>query len=321
MNSLISFIALLVERYFGYPERIQLAIGHPVQWMGTLIGWFDTRFNLETDDDQTRRRAGILMLIVLLGATLFIAGAIAAILRDLPLGWVAEALLATTFLAQRHLRTAVIAVADGLDISVEAGRAAVSQIVGRDTSQLEDAEISRAAIETLAENTSDGIIAPLFWMLIFGLPGIALYKAINTADSMVGHLSPRHTQFGWASARLDDLVNWIPARLTAFLFVGAASIMPEASAQDAWETVRDDAKKHKSPNAGWPESAMAGALHFGLGGPRTYNGQMLDLPQMGDGRRNLGAEDIRNAVRLYDTALWVALGIVGAVCLVGALSP
>lgn len=311
MNILISFVALLVERFAGYPEAVQSAIGHPVQWIGTLMDWFDTRFNLDDDEDDTRRRAGILMLVVVLGATLFIAGAISSALRSLPGGWFIEALLATSFLAQNHLKRAVQKVATDLDISLEAGRQAVSQIVGRDTRALHEHEISRAAIETLAENTSDGIIAPLFWLLIFGLPGIAIYKAINTADSMVGHLNPRYAQFGWASAKLDDLVNWLPARLTALLFVGAAALLPQASVQDAWRVTRTDAPKHKSPNAGWPEAAMAGALGFGLGGPRAYSGAMLDLPHMGDGERNLTSSDILKALRLYDIALWIATAMLG----------
>lgn len=319
MSLLIGFVALLIERVMGYPASIQNRIGHPVQWMGALIDWFDDNFNRENEDGFARRRAGIFMLVALMGVTFFITASLSAILRDLPLGWIVEALLAVPFLASKQLGETVRKVAAALDLSLEEGRAAVGKIVGRDTGELDQAEISRAAIETLAENTSDGVIAPLFWLVIFGLPGITLYKAINTADSMVGHMSDRHRDFGWASARLDDLVNWLPARLTALLFAGAAYFVSDASPEDAWETARHDAPNHTSPNAGWPEAALAGALDFGLGGPRTYRGEMLDLPQMGAGRRNLGPEDITQAVRFYNVTIWLTIGVVGGLAVLAAL--
>lgn len=317
MNILISFIAFLIERFVGYPTKLQSAIGHPVQWMGAFIGWCDKRFNLETHADDMRRNAGILMLAMLIIMIFFVTAAMSSVLRDMPFGWLIEALIAISLLAQKHLGQAVRSVAKGLDISLAEGRLSVSQIVGRDTSQLDAAEVSRAAIETLAENASDGVIAPLFWLLIFGLPGIAIYKAINTADSMVGHMSARHQQFGWASAKLDDLVNFVPARMTGFLFVCAAAILPDASAKTAWNTMRADAAKHASPNAGWPEAAMAGALGFGLGGPRAYSGAMLDLPHMGKGNRQLVASDIIRALKLYDVSMWGALMFLGGCCLLG----
>lgn len=311
MNVTMALLALAVDWFAGNQMYQRGQIGHPVQWMGRVIDWFDVNFNKDDDDPEARRRAGVIMLVGLLGVTWFITGAIAAILRDIPLGWILEGLLAAPFLASEQLGRAVRDVADKLHISIEDGRVAVGKIVGRDTAELNEAEISRAAIETLAENTSDGVIAPLFFLVLFGLPGIALYKATNTADSMVGHLSDRHRDFGRASAKLDDLVNWVPARLTALLFVGAAFVTPDASPKDAWDMARDDAPGHRSPNAGWPEAAMAGALDLGLGGPRTYRGEETDLPAMGRGRRNLAAEDIYEALVLYRYTIWLTLGLVG----------
>jgi len=306
MNMLIGLIALIAEPLLGYPALLQARIGHPVQWMGALIDLFDRHMNDEATQAKTRRRAGIIMLVVLCTITALLTLTISLLLHRLPFGWVAEALLASVFLAHRQLGQAVRAVADGLEASLLRGREAVSHIVGRDTKALEEEEVARAAIETLAENASDGVIAPLFWLLIFGLPGIAVYKAINTADSMVGHLNARFADFGWVSAKTDDVVNWVPARLTAILFCLAAFIMPGASGSAALQATLRDAGKHKSPNAGWPEAAMAGALHFGLGGPRAYDGEMLNLPTMGSGRRHLGPDDIRKAITLYAIALALA---------------
>jgi adenosylcobinamide-phosphate synthase len=232
-----------------------------------------------------------------------------------PLGWVIEALLASTLLAQKELGRAVRSVADAA--SIEEARTAVSHIVGRDTAELDESGIAKAAIESLAESSSDAIVAPLFWMIIFGLPGIAVYKAINTADSMVGHRDERYLRFGWASARLDDLVNWIPARLTALLVAGAAFFLRGADAERAWTTAMRDANKHDSPNAGWPEAAFAGALGIALGGPRTYHGTTHDLPQFGDGSMTLVADDIRGALLLYERLLNVVLAVAVVIALIG----
>jgi adenosylcobinamide-phosphate synthase len=175
--------------------------------------------------------------------------------------------------------------------------------------------VARAGVESLAENASDGVIAPLFWLLLLGLPGIALYKAVNTADSMVGHKNPKYLDYGWASARFDDLLNWVPARLTGLLLVAAAALVPGAHAAAAWEAMLSDAAKHDSPNAGWPEAAMAGALGVALGGPRAYDGEVHDLPTMGQGRAALDAGDIGQALRLYGMMLNLAL----AICVVLAI--
>ncbi|HFC05463.1 MAG TPA: cobalamin biosynthesis protein CobD, partial [Rhizobiales bacterium] len=213
-------------------------------------------------------------------------------------------------LAQKELKRYVRRVADALDIGLIDGRSAVSHIVGRDTSNLTASDVSRAAIESLAENTSDGIIAPAFWLAVFGLPGIAVYKVINTADSMIGYKSPKYRTFGWAAARIDDLVNLIGARLTGLLFVGAASLTNPFASARGLATIWHDAKKHASPNAGWPEAAVAGVLDIRLGGPRIYNGRLVDLPWMGDGRKELDANDIRKALKLYDQTLILTMIIV-----------
>lgn len=315
MNFLIAFAALIFERLATYPELLQRRIGHPVQWMGALIDWFDSHQNDLTRPAAERRKAGVIMLSVLCGITFLVALALSMILRQFPFGWLAEALLASTLLAQRQLAEAVRAVADGLEGSLNRGRKAVSHIVGRDTKDLDEAEVSRAAIETLAENASDGVFAPLFWLLVLGLPGIAVYKAINTADSMVGHLNARYTDFGWASAKTDDVVNWVPARLTALLISLAGIVLPGASGSAALKAAWRDGPKHKSPNAGWPEAAMAGALGFGLGGPRNYEGKTLDLPIMGGGKRHLGPNDIRKALNLFAATGAVAFVMTGLLAL------
>jgi adenosylcobinamide-phosphate synthase len=315
MQALLAPLALLFDRVFGYPTRLVDAIGHPVLWMGRFIAVADARFNNPRRSFEVRRNAGIVMLVVLLLVTLLVCFAVLAITRRIPQGWVVEALLASTLLAQHELGRAVRAVAAALDVSLVEGRKAVSHIVGRDPEALDEPGVARAAIESLAESSCDGVIAPLFWLLLGGLPGIALYKAINTADSMIGHLNDRHRHFGWASAKLDDLVNWIPARLTALLIVGAAFFAKGADTERAWKTALRDAKKHASPNAGWPEAATAGALGVSLGGPRAYGGITLDLPAFGDGRRELGAADIRSALRLYGVMLNLTLGVTAVIAL------
>ena len=309
MHVFLAPLALLLERLVGYPRPLYGAIRHPVVWMGALLAALETRLNMGSH----RRLKGVLALSLLLLVTAVITIAIRLGLGAVPFGWVLEAILATSLLAQKELGRAVRAVADALDHSLEAGRRQVSQIVGRDPETLDAAGVSRAAVESLAESTSDGVIAPLFWLVLGGLPGIALYKAINTADSMIGHKTETHIEFGWAAARLDDLVNWIPARLSALLVAGAAFWVKGADAEKGWTTALRDARKHASPNAGWPEAAFAGALGFALGGPRSYAGETVDLPSLGDGRRDLGPADIRKALDLYGMVLNLALGVTLAI--------
>ena len=218
----------------------------------------------------------------------------------LPFGLFVVALLASSLTAQRSLYRHVADVASALETGgLAAGRTAVSHIVGRDTESLDEAGVARAAIESLAENFSDAVVAPALWLAIAGLPSGALYKAINTADSMIGHRTPRYAAFGWAAARLDDLVNLPASRLSALLLIAAAALQRKASAAAAWRAVRRDAPRHRSPNAGYPEAAMAGALGLSLAGPRIYGGTSVDDALMGDGRREAGAADIRDALSLY----------------------
>lgn len=308
MDWLLAPLALLIERLVGYPAPLLKAIGHPVTWIGALITWLEVRLNTGAN----RRWMGVAMLALLLATGLALALLIIALTRRIPFGWGIEAILASSLLAQKELGRAVKAVADKLSLSLESGRNAVSHIVGRDPHALDESGVAKAAIESLAESTSDGVVAPLFWLLVGGLPGIVLYKIINTADSMVGHRNERYAEFGWASARLDDLVNWIPARLTALLIAGASFLVRRADPEHAWGTALRDAQKHASPNAGWPEAAFAGALGLQLGGPRSYAGETHDLPSFGDGRTELTALDILKSLELY----WMAMNVLLAATLV-----
>ena len=305
-------LALLIERVLGYPPALFKLIGHPVTWMGALITWFEARLN----QGSHRRLKGVAMLLLLLGTGLAVSLLIVIATRSIPFGWVIESLLASSLLAQKELGRAVKAVADGLDLSLDSGRRAVSHIVGRDPNVLDESGVAKAAIESLAESTSDGIVAPLFWLFVGGLPGIVLYKAANTADSMVGHKTERYAEFGWASAKFDDLVNWIPARLSAMLVAAASFLVRRTDPEAAWSTALRDASKHASPNAGWPEAAFAGSLGIALGGPRSYEGELHDLPSFGDGRRELTALDILAALVLYWAALNLLLGLAIALGLV-----
>ena len=256
---------------------------------------------------SARRRLGVLALIILVGVPAAIGWFIETAFAMVPFGILGTAVLASSLPAQRSLASHVQAVADALDAGgVVAGREAVSQIVGRDPESLDEAGISRAAIESPAENFSDGIVAPAFWLAVGGLAGGVAYKAANTADSMIGHRTKRHQAFGWAAARFDDLINLPASRLTALLLVLAALLVPGANAGEAFRAVRRDARRHRSPNAGWPEAAMAGALGLALAGPRSYGGELVDDVFMGQGgRRDAVAADIRRALHLY----WVADGL------------
>jgi len=300
---LVAFLALAIERLVGYPKWLHKRFGHPVEWYGSLLNKFDKALNTPLANPDRNRLKGVFTITALIMLVLLISVPFAGFLQSLEYSALFEALFAVPLLAQKELKRFVRRVADALDTSVTDARLALAHIVGRDTSNLEQSDISRAAIESLAENTSDGIVAPAFWLAIFGLPGIAVYKVINTADSMIGYKSEKYLTFGWAAARLDDLVNLIGARLTGLLFAGAASLTNPMATSRALATIWHDAKKHTSPNAGWPEAAVAGVLDIRLGGPRTYASGLVDLPWMGDGRKELDADDIRRALKLYNQAL------------------
>jgi len=294
---------MLIEAAVSYPDALYRAIGHPVGWIGRLIAVLERTLNRENWSRRTRRLAGAATLCIVLGVTVVVAMAVDRVLRPLPFGILWLAVVASSLIAQRSLNDHVAAVAAALEAGgIEAGRAAVGRIVGRDTAVLDEAGVSRAAIESLAENFSDGVVAPVFWLAAGGLAGGAAYKAANTADSMIGHRNARYESFGWAAARFDDLINLPASRLSALLLIGAAALLPGASAVGAWRAVWRDAGGHRSPNAGWPEAAMAGALGLALAGPRVYGGVQVADVYMGNGRRETTAADIRRALALYRRA-------------------
>jgi adenosylcobinamide-phosphate synthase len=308
----LALLAMLIELCVGYPQALLGVIGHPVTWIGRLIAATDRALNREGNG----RASGVIAVLIQLG----VVGAIAFIVQhelfSLPFGLAALAVIASTLIAQRSLYQHVANVAIALDKEgVNGGRAAVSHIVGRDTAQLDEAGVARAAIESLAENFSDGIVAPVLWMVVAGLPGAALYKAINTADSMIGHRTPRYAAFGWAAARLDDLVNLPASRLAALLLIVAAALTRNCPMAQSWRVVWRDAPRHRSPNAGYPEAAMASALGLSLAGARSYGNVRVDDSLMGDGRRDAKAADIRRALALYRIADAVLIALVAAIAL------
>jgi adenosylcobinamide-phosphate synthase len=312
---LILILAFGIEAVLAYPEAAFRAIGHPVSWIGALITALDSGLNKPVYSPVLRRAGGVATALLLLAASLATGVALEKVARAFPyLGFAIPLLVAAALIAfgnlDRHVRAVATALrTDGLD----GGRRSVAKIVGRDPDTLDEPAICRAAIESLAENASDGVTAPALWYLVGGLSGMIAYKAINTADSMIGHLSKRHCAFGWAAARLDDLVNLPASRLTGLSFVAAAAIVPGASASSAWRAFWRDARLHRSPNAGWPEAAMAGALGLRLAGPRVYDGVVVDDHWMGDGRAEATAEDIDRALVIYRTAFAGTLLIVAAI--------
>jgi adenosylcobinamide-phosphate synthase len=312
MSVALALLAMVIELCAGYPQALLRAIGHPVTWIGRLIAALDRLLNRDKADAHRRRYAGILAILLLVAIVGSITFVVERELLRLPFGLIAVAVIASTLIAQRSLHQHVADVATALEQGgVIAGRTAVAKIVGRDPDTLDAAGVARAAIESLAENFSDAVVAPVFWMAMAGLPGAALYKAINTADSMIGHRTPRHEAFGWAAARLDDLVNLPASRLSALLLVAAAALNKSASA--AWRAVLRDAPRHRSPNAGYPEAAMAGALGLSLAGPRVYGGVTIDDATMGDGRRDATAADVRRALTLYRCADAILIVLVAAI--------
>ena len=303
-GAVIMLLALVIDAGLGWPAALYARIGHPVTWMGAVISVLDRHLNRDDAPDALRRATGLVAALLVIGVSTG-AGWIAASL--LPGGWAGAVLtgfLAWPLVAARSMHDHVAAVARPLTSGdLDAARLAVSMIVGRDPRQLDAAGVGRAATESLAENTSDGIVAPIFWGVLLGLPGIAAYKAINTLDSMIGHRTPRHEAFGLASARIDDFANLVPARLTGFLFA-AVSIRPRAALATMWR----DAHHHRSPNAGWPEAAMAGALGVRLSGPRIYAGLVAEEPWVNDGNPDPGPGDLNLALALYRRAMLVLAG-------------
>lgn len=314
----ILLLAVALDAVFGDPDWLYRAVPHPVVVIGRIIGWADRRYNDPRAAEAQRRRNGVIAVMALAAGAYLIGWWLDEFLSKTWQGSLIEAALASTLIAQRSLYDHVAAVAGALaKDGLSAGRAAVAKIVGRDTAGLDEAGVSRAALESLAENLSDAVTAPLFWGLVLGLPGLLTYKVINTADSMVGHRTPRHKSFGWAAARIDDLLNLIPARLCGAIIAAAALFVRGADARSAWQTMWRDAPRHRSPNAGWPEAAFAGALGFALAGPRRYHGiEEANVAYMGaGGRTDLTAADIQHALRLFVAACALQLGIVAAIAL------
>jgi adenosylcobinamide-phosphate synthase len=294
--------ALILDAVLGDPDWLWRRALHPVVLIGRLIGWLDWALNRGAAE-RTRRLAGIAAMLVLIASAGGAAVALHWLFAQHRLGAAAEILTVAILLAQRSLYDHVRRVYEALRAGgLDAGRKAVSMIVGRDPNALDETGICSAAIETTAENFSDGVVAPAFWYLVAGLPGIAVYKAINTADSMIGHRTPRHEAFGWAAARLDDVLNLLPARLSGLLMIIAAALAG-GDVRRAWSAMLRDAPTHRSPNAGWPEAAMAGALGIAVGGPRSYHGKRVEAAWMNDGGRSaLDPRDISRALRLFIAA-------------------
>ncbi|WP_204602017.1 adenosylcobinamide-phosphate synthase CbiB [Paremcibacter congregatus] len=306
-------LVLLLDLLIGDPRWLYRHLPHPVVWMGGLLMGLERLGNRPATSDGTRRIMGGLCLIAYLGTVGAVGYALhlvfSATSHSLISGLV-FVLLSSIFLSSRSLIDHVRAVEHPLRThDIDAARHQVSMIVGRDTTQMNAPAISRAATESLAENFSDGVIAPAFYFLLAGLPGLILYKALNTADSMIGHKNDRYMSFGWAAARLDDLANYIPARLTALLIIGAAIFTVKASPARALHMAQRYAPQHRSPNAGWPESALAGALDFRLGGPRSYHGENARGVWLGEGRENLSDVDIDQSIRVIYRALVIFLFI------------
>jgi adenosylcobinamide-phosphate synthase len=308
-------LAVMLDACFGDPGQLWRRVPHPVAMMGRAVARLEARWLDPTSPDAVQAQRGRAASLLVIGATVLVALAVQELCVRLPLGWLLLGIAMSTLVAARGLYDHVAAVATGLELGLEQGREAVAHIVGRDPASLDAHGVARAAIESTAENFADGVVAPLFWGVLFGLPGMAAYKTINTLDSMIGHRSPRYLHFGRFAARLDDVANWLPARFSAFLILVAALCLPGATLAAGWRALWRDASRHRSPNAGWPEAAMAGALGLRLAGPRRYGGEPLDDAWMGDGRAAATAADIRRALRLLVLACVAA----GALLVVPAL--
>ncbi|MGR3502600.1 adenosylcobinamide-phosphate synthase CbiB [Pseudaestuariivita sp.] len=304
-------LALLIDAVVGWPGWLYARIGHPVTWLGQVISALDARWNDGALPEVQRRRNGVWLVTLLVLGVGLVGLTVQMALPQTWLGTLLLGLLAWPLIAVKSMADHVKAVSDPLQQGdLAQARFAVSMIVGRHTAQLDEAGVTRAAIESLAENTSDGITAPLFWGALFGLPGIAAYKVVNTLDSMVGYRTEKHAAFGWASARLDDVVNWVPARLTGALFALVSS-----APRESLRAMFADARQHRSPNAGWPEAAMAGALGVRLAGPRVYADGAVDDPYVYAAGREPVARDLARGLALY----WRAMGVAGLSLALGGM--
>ncbi len=310
-------IAMAVEGYMGDAAFLFRHVPHPVVVIGRAIGFLDDKLNRDWRSETDRAiRGAITVAVMVTGAAAF-GLALMWLTLMTPFGWLPELLLVTSLIAGRGLYDAVARVAAGLETDgLAGGRDAVRHIVGRNPESLDEGGVARAAIESLAENFSDAYMAPVFWYVLLGLPGILVYKTVNTMDSMIGHMTPRHRAFGFTAARLDDALNAVPARFSAFVFAAAALFVPTGNARAALKTAFRDAGKHRSFNAGWPEAAAAGALGLALAGPRRYGDHVVEDAWMGDGRARATANDIRRALYLYGVACLLVGGMVAALALI-----
>ncbi len=287
--------AMCLDAALGEPDWLWSRIRHPAVLMGNAIGWLDNRLN----HGAYRRLKGVATVLILVAVALILGRLLAL------LGPIVEIVVCAILLAQKSLITHVRAVGEGLLTSLTEGRAQVAMIVSRDTRDMTEAQVARSAIESAAENLSDGVIAPAFWFLVAGLPGLLVYKVVNTADSMIGYRNDKYRAFGWAAARLDDVLNFVPARLTFVMIVALSSQWSR------WGEMVEDARRHISPNAGWPEAAMARALDIALAGPRSYDGQMRDLAWVnGNARQNIDAAEVFRASDMLWQVWGLALGLV-----------
>ncbi|MGI9499856.1 MAG: adenosylcobinamide-phosphate synthase CbiB [Geminicoccaceae bacterium] len=304
-------LALVIDRLIGDPAWLYRYLPHPVVIIGGVLTRLEQRFFKGAATAHALFERGRTATLILVSSSFVVGALVQWLCLSLPYGWVVLAILMSTLLAQVSLADHVRDVADGLDQGVVEGRAAVAHIVGRDPDQLDEHAVARSAIESLAENFSDAVVAPVFYAFVLGFPGMLAYKAVNTADSMIGHKSERYLHFGRFAARLDDVANWLPARLSALIIVVGAGFMPEASSTYAWQTIGQDAHRHRSPNGGWPEAALAGALDIRLSGPRIYQGEATEDAWIGFGSPDLTSDDIDRALRLF----WWSTGVLAVLLL------
>ena len=301
MNFCLSMlIALCIDRLFGWPDFLFRRFSHPVVGIGQLISFFERNLNKTGLSSSLRMAMGLLTLIFLMMGLTFLGFIIVLAIPAGPLGILVTSLLVWPFIAAKSLADHVEAVAEPLKTNdLPSARRAVSMIVGRNSDNLDSNDIARAALESLAENTSDGVTAPLFWGVLLGFPGVLIYKLVNTADSMIGYKSERYRDFGWASARFDDLINYIPARLTSLIY----AIISRNTLKVLRITLRD-ASQHRSPNAGWPETSVAASIGVKLSGPRIYDGIKTNDPWLNSDGRNPTGHDLFSGLRLFDYFLW-----------------
>jgi adenosylcobinamide-phosphate synthase len=303
---ILLILGLVLDAAVGGMGPVFKILPHPVVLIGNAISWCDAKLNRDNRSNMDRAVRGFLTVLVIASAAAMLGWGVQWLTFHHPFGWGVELFLVVSLLAQRELYTAVKRVMVALrENGVESGRTAVSQIVARDPAYLDEHGVSRAAIESLAENFSDGVVAPVFWYVLFGFPGLLVYKTVNTMDSMIGYKNPKYAAFGFTAARLDDVLNLAPSRLSGLICAIAALFSGKANPARAFKTMWRDAPKHNSPNAGWPEAAMAGALGLALAGPRQYSQHAVNAPYMGDGNAEATAVDIERALFLFAVACLV----------------